>query len=352
MAHRPQAASRPDAVGQFHELVLAVAVAAGAGVRGVLAVLAELPRPRLFLAAEQPAVVLEELRVLLGRPGVNAVLLRDELDPALLPAVAARELQQAAVAQVDAVAGERLRQVVGPLLSGLALVPVGWVGQMLRRGRGQRRCRQRHVLSLTYLLGRPPVGDGLVEHVGGLWPGLFPLGLSAGAWAAGFRGTGLGLVGCAVLEFRREVGIRHEDIPLLERKPAAAPNERQVGPMGVAQESGEVNLGAMPRARYDPVFGCTVLRSRNEVALTPGRIMQDFEKEYDQLVSWTKTLLSTVEGMRSQVQEALDPASKLPEHCPSHASMAELVFRQVRKRLDEVVHCVDAVEKAIRETGV
>ena len=75
--------------------------------------------------------------------------------------------------------------------------------------------------------------------------------------------------------------------------------------------------------------------------------MQDVEKEYDQLVAWTNALLSAVAGTRPQVLDALNPSSSLLPNCPSHASMAAFVFHEVKKKLDEVVHSVDMVEKAI-----
>jgi hypothetical protein len=80
--------------------------------------------------------------------------------------------------------------------------------------------------------------------------------------------------------------------------------------------------------------------------------MEEFEKEYEELIIWARTLAATAEGLLPQIREALDPSSKLPENCPSHASMAELIFRGVREKLSEVTYCVDEVQKSIWKTGV
>ena len=79
--------------------------------------------------------------------------------------------------------------------------------------------------------------------------------------------------------------------------------------------------------------------------------MDEFEREYDALLKWARTFVGVAEDMRPQIRKALDPATPLPDNCPSRASSGELIFRQVHGRLQSVTACVQAVEKAIWKAG-
>lgn len=79
--------------------------------------------------------------------------------------------------------------------------------------------------------------------------------------------------------------------------------------------------------------------------------MSDFEEAYKRLKSWADSLNNVVEGSYDEIKDALNPETKLPKGCPSHASLAELVLRQVKKKLREVNGAVEDVEKAIWKEG-
>ncbi len=80
--------------------------------------------------------------------------------------------------------------------------------------------------------------------------------------------------------------------------------------------------------------------------------MNEWEESYKRLRNSIKVLARTVESHYDEIKEALDPNSKLPqEGCPSHESMAELIYRRVKKKFVEVEGAVSDVEKAIRKSG-
>ena len=76
----------------------------------------------------------------------------------------------------------------------------------------------------------------------------------------------------------------------------------------------------------------------------------EWEECYKRLLNWSKVLARTVESCYDEIKEALDPNSKLLEGCPSHESMALLVYRQVEKKFDEVEAAVSDVKKAISKS--
>lgn len=76
-------------------------------------------------------------------------------------------------------------------------------------------------------------------------------------------------------------------------------------------------------------------------------VAREFDQAYDRLRSWSRALVNVAVDMEEQVREALDPTSEIPDNCPSHASLAELVFREVKKKLREVAGAVRDVENAI-----
>jgi hypothetical protein len=75
------------------------------------------------------------------------------------------------------------------------------------------------------------------------------------------------------------------------------------------------------------------------------------EEAFQGLISRTRSLRNTVEGRIPEIRETLDPSTKLPVNYPSRASMALLIFGQVRKKLQEVNEFVPIVEDAIRRSG-
>ena len=46
-----------------------------------------------------------------------------------------------------------------------------------------------------------------------------------------------------------------------------------------------------------------------------------FEDAYKELTNWARSLLTTIEGSLPEIRDSLDPSTKLPENCPSHASL-------------------------------
>jgi hypothetical protein len=78
--------------------------------------------------------------------------------------------------------------------------------------------------------------------------------------------------------------------------------------------------------------------------------MSELEDTYQRLLSSTHSLLGTAERCLPEIHEALDPASKLPDGCPSRASMAEMIYRDVKKWFREVETAVHDVESAIWRT--
>ena len=68
----------------------------------------------------------------------------------------------------------------------------------------------------------------------------------------------------------------------------------------------------------------------------------------DRLQSWPKALSNRISTTLPEVMISLDPATKLPQDCPSHASLALLAFSGVEETLQELTFAVDCVEHAIR----
>lgn len=75
-----------------------------------------------------------------------------------------------------------------------------------------------------------------------------------------------------------------------------------------------------------------------------------FDEACDLLRTWTKTLSAKVENTLPHVKSALNAEGAPPLNAPSHASMAEMELRPLKKALDEVVGAVAEVERAIWAT--
>lgn len=76
----------------------------------------------------------------------------------------------------------------------------------------------------------------------------------------------------------------------------------------------------------------------------------EWEESYKRLLNSSKVLARTVESYHDEIKEALDPNTKLPQDCPSHESLALLIYRQVKKKFVEVEGAVSDVEKAISKS--
>ena len=76
----------------------------------------------------------------------------------------------------------------------------------------------------------------------------------------------------------------------------------------------------------------------------------EWEESYKRLLNWSNVLARTVESCYDQIKEALDPNTKLPQDCPSHESLALLIYRGVQEKFDEVEAAVSDVEKAISKS--
>lgn len=76
-----------------------------------------------------------------------------------------------------------------------------------------------------------------------------------------------------------------------------------------------------------------------------------FKDAYDMLISWSRSLVNAVEGCRSEIEETLKGNCKLPENCPSHASLASMAYSDVRKKFVEVDGFVRIVDQKIRNGG-
>ena len=74
---------------------------------------------------------------------------------------------------------------------------------------------------------------------------------------------------------------------------------------------------------------------------------QEFEEAYRRLIASADGLNNSVIDDLPQIREALDPDHPLLNGCPSHGSMAELIFRHIRKYQDEVNAAIKDVEKEI-----
>jgi hypothetical protein len=76
-----------------------------------------------------------------------------------------------------------------------------------------------------------------------------------------------------------------------------------------------------------------------------------FGEAYDELTKWTRSLLRVVEGGRGEIEEILTGVSALPKGCPSHGSLAALAYRDVHKKLSEVVGLTNIVREKILRGG-
>ena len=62
----------------------------------------------------------------------------------------------------------------------------------------------------------------------------------------------------------------------------------------------------------------------------------DREEKLKNLQNWVYALADVTEDIIPQIRKTLEGESELPENCPSKESMAELMLRGIKKKLDEV----------------
>jgi hypothetical protein len=72
---------------------------------------------------------------------------------------------------------------------------------------------------------------------------------------------------------------------------------------------------------------------------------------YDMLASWTRSLLAVIQEHRAEIEEILTGTGELPKGCPSHGSLASLVFGDARKKFTEVKGMMEIVDRKIRHGG-
>jgi len=79
--------------------------------------------------------------------------------------------------------------------------------------------------------------------------------------------------------------------------------------------------------------------------------MSEFDKAYKRLQRASRIFVSEVDRLYDEIKEALNPENELPENCPSHGSLAELIFREVKEAFREVEGAIKDVENAIYKEG-
>lgn len=67
-----------------------------------------------------------------------------------------------------------------------------------------------------------------------------------------------------------------------------------------------------------------------------------------ELPKWTKYLDSKARECVPQIRDALKPGTRLPQGCPSPASMALLILADVTKRMRDVQGVLTDLEKSLR----
>lgn len=81
--------------------------------------------------------------------------------------------------------------------------------------------------------------------------------------------------------------------------------------------------------------------------------MTKVEEAYKRLTTWTASLNMDVQSETFDYlrQILYDDNIKLPDNCPSRASLAQMQIRGIEKKLDEVNAAFKALEDAIWEEG-
>jgi hypothetical protein len=79
--------------------------------------------------------------------------------------------------------------------------------------------------------------------------------------------------------------------------------------------------------------------------------MEKTKRAIKQLEEWSNSLNYAIKEYGSQIINALKDETKLPENCPSRASLADLISGQIYKKLDEVNAAYKDLINAIWEEG-
>jgi len=72
---------------------------------------------------------------------------------------------------------------------------------------------------------------------------------------------------------------------------------------------------------------------------------------YRELKDYTSYLATVVKDSEKEIFDIMEGRKELIANCPSRASGAEIVYRQVKKRSDEVQSLVEQVNQAIFREG-
>jgi hypothetical protein len=73
--------------------------------------------------------------------------------------------------------------------------------------------------------------------------------------------------------------------------------------------------------------------------------------KFEELERWIDVLNDTVKGHKQEIIDTIDGKIKLLDAFPSKESQAELVFRQIEKRMLDVISCASDIRKEIGLSG-
>lgn len=76
---------------------------------------------------------------------------------------------------------------------------------------------------------------------------------------------------------------------------------------------------------------------------------KELETLLEQLEGWSQSVGTATEDAVKQVKNLIENNPKLPDNCPSQASMAELILRSIHKPLDEVSGILDMTRQHLFE---
>jgi len=79
--------------------------------------------------------------------------------------------------------------------------------------------------------------------------------------------------------------------------------------------------------------------------------MHNLEKAYGDLELWADSMIESIKEHRKELFEATDANKDLPEGCPSHSSMALLIFKQIDDDLEEVQAAAQNIRESLSNLG-
>jgi hypothetical protein len=79
--------------------------------------------------------------------------------------------------------------------------------------------------------------------------------------------------------------------------------------------------------------------------------MEKTKKALKNLEEWSNSLNYAIKDYAPQIIEALDKSIPLPDGCPSHASLANLISESILKKLSEVNYAFKDLQDSIWDEG-